>query len=272
MPTMTTDKPTIKFLKQVRSLLEFHQAIGISSYPLTPDIKQFLRGPTEVCETPKTIALAKPAKSPSTSLPASPQHKTIQTPASSPRANTETLDAIHQEIAACKRCQLHEERNHVMLGEGTPNSGLMIIGEWPGLEDDLQNTPFGGAAGELLAKMLGAIHLKSADVFITLAVKCRTPGNRSPNPEEIRTCLPILHRQIKAVAPKIICTMGPLASQALLHTKDQLIRLRGHFHNFEGIPVMPTFHPGFLVKNPEMKKATWLDLQMIERKLAALNK
>lgn len=265
-----TTKPKIEFLKQVCKLLEFHQAIGITSYRLTPEIKQFLKGPQEDLETPKQMPPGAQKKSPN--LAQAPPQKPPQSPATPVTSNKETLEAIHQEMADCKRCQLHEERNHVVLGEGTADSGLMIVGEWPGLEDDLQNMPFGGEAGDLLVKMLNAINLNPDDVFITLAVKCRTPGNRAPNPDEVRTCLPILHRQIKAAAPKIICAMGPLASHSLLNTNELLFRLRGHFHNFEGIPVMPTFHPSFLLKNPEMKKAAWLDLQMVQRKLAALNK
>lgn len=267
-----TPKPTREFIKQVRTLLEFHQAIGITSYPLTPEIKQFLAGQVSANKTPEPVEPATQQKKTDAIQPHSFSKNPYQPPPAATETVTETLEAIHLEMAACKNCRLHEERNHVVLGKGKPDSGLMIVGDWPSLEDDLQNTPFGGVAGDLLAKMLGAIKLKIDDVFITLAVKCRTPANCDPKPDEVHACLPILHRQIKAVAPKVICTMGPLAGHALLNTKEQLFRLRGHFHNFEGIPVMPTFSPGFLLKNPEMKKAAWLDLQMIERKLAALKK
>src|SRR3989339_303365 len=158
-----------KFLKQVRNLLEFHKALGISTYPLTPEIKQFL-GPSmqknKTSDPAQSIAQTKESAVDYEHTPIPP----VAPPAASSK---ETIADIQQEMQGCTNCRLHEERNHVVLGEGTPKSGLMIIGDWPSLEDDLQNTPLGGEAGDLLIKMLKAINLGQDDVFITLAVKCR---------------------------------------------------------------------------------------------------
>jgi DNA polymerase len=149
-------------------------------------------------------------------------------------------------------------------------------GQTSGSEDDQQAEALCGEAGELLTRMLAAIKLKRKDVFLTHTVKCLPPGNRAPEPDEINACLTFLHRQIEVLKPRIICTMGPLAARALLKTNDSFFLLRGRFHEFqtiqgETLPLLPTFHPAFLIKNPEMKKASWQDLQMLQKKLNITN-
>ncbi|MBU0729349.1 MAG: uracil-DNA glycosylase [Proteobacteria bacterium] len=237
----------------------YHNSLGIDHYPRTPEIEQFLKNiGTEIHPAGKQYS------HPGTV----PFQKTI-TAEESPllQAGDANLEAVREDLGDCKRCGLCETRTHLVFGEGNNRSGLMIIGEWPGIEDDLQNSPFSGEAGDLLTKMLAAINLDTKDVYLTQLVKCHTPGNRAPKPEEIATCNPFLLRQIAVLSPKVICTMGVVAAQTLLKNNELLIRLRGRFHNFMGALLMPTFHPKFLLENPEMKKATWIDLQMIQKKL-----
>jgi uracil-DNA glycosylase family 4 len=150
---------------------------------------------------------------------------------------------------------------------------LLIIAGWPSEEDDRLSQVLSGQAGELFDKMLAAINLSRQDVFITQAVKCLTPGNRLPNADEINTCRPFLLRQIEILQPRLICTLGPLAAAALLKKEESLFRLRGRIHTYRTvqgavIPLLPTIHPAFLLKNPDLKKASWQDLQLLQKKLA----
>jgi len=155
------------------------------------------------------------------------------------------------------------------LGVGHPQARLVLVGDFPSLEDEAAAAPFSGKAEELLVKMLKAIGLGLADVYRTTVVKCRPLGPGAPSPEQITACLPLLSRQIAAIAPTVLCAMGPLAAQALLGSTTPLIRLRGKFHDYQGIPLMPTFHPAFLLNKEEMKRATWIDLQLIQARLMA---
>jgi DNA polymerase len=186
---------------------------------------------------------------------------------------TVSLTDIREELQGCTRCGLYKNRTNIVFGQGCERPNLLIVAEWPGKEDDQQAKTLCGQAGELLTRMLAAIKLKREDVFLTHAVKCLPPGNRAPGPDEINACLTYLHRQIEVIKPRVICTMGPLAARALLKTDDSFFRLRGRFHDFqtiqgETLPLLPTFHPAFLIKNPEMKKASWQDLQMLQKRLA----
>jgi DNA polymerase len=138
------------------------------------------------------------------------------------------------------------------------------VGEGPGYEEDLHGLPFVGQAGQLLTKILKAIHLEREDVYIGNIIKCRPPKNRNPEPEEIAACLPFLQRQIRAIRPKLICALGTFAAQTLLQTQTPISRLRGHFQAYEGIPVLPTYHPAFLLRNPAKKRDVWEDMQKLQ--------
>jgi DNA polymerase len=175
---------------------------------------------------------------------------------------------LRTELGDCTRCFLHEKRQNLVFGEGNQRPRLMVIGDWPGPEDDRTGLPFQGIEGEMLTNMLKAIGLERPEVYVTTLVKCQPPAGRPPTRDEIATCLPFLFQQIDAIAPVVICAMGPLATQTLLVTDQPLTRLRGGFHDCRGVALMPTFHPRFLHKNPEMKKATWQDLLMVKKKLA----
>jgi DNA polymerase len=231
----------LEFLHDVRQLVAFQQAIGIEGYPRTPELARFVAGPQQPAPPPKQ-----------------------QTVAAMPDT---TLTELYAEIQGCQRCQLHQSRSKAITGVGTTGVKLLIITDAPSVEDDLSGLPMSGEPGQLLDKMLGAIGLSRAEVHLSLLTRCHAP--EPPDKEAVDACLPFLLKEIMLVAPTVICAMGVLAAQKLLRTSKPLSQLRGRFHDFQGIPLIPTFSPEFLLKNPEMKKATWLDLQMIQKKIQA---
>lgn len=180
------------------------------------------------------------------------------------KAGDETLEMIRKDLGDCRRCPLHRGRRHIVFGMGDPHARLVLVGEGPGYEEDLQGVPFVGQAGQLLTKILEAIHLKREDVYIGNIIKCRPPKNRNPAPEEIAACLPFLQRQIRAIRPRLICALGTFAAQTLLQTQRPISRLRGHFQDYEGIAVLPTYHPAFLLRNPAKKRDVWEDMQKLQ--------
>jgi len=181
--------------------------------------------------------------------------------------NTETLEDIERDLGDCRRCGLSKTRTHIVFGEGNPDARLAFVGEGPGYDEDVQGRPFVGAAGHLLTKIIQAMGLEREDVYICNIIKCRPPKNRNPIPDEIETCSPFLERQIAAIQPEVICALGKFAAQMLLNTQDPISRLRGRFHDYHGIPLMPTFHPAYLLRNPEGKRATWEDIKKVMEKL-----
>jgi DNA polymerase len=179
------------------------------------------------------------------------------------------LQGIREKIGECQRCKLHSHRTHIVFGTGTPMAKLVFVGEAPGEDEDRQAEPFVGKAGQLLNKMIQAMGLKREQVYIANIVKCRPPNNRNPEPDEIASCEPFLMEQLGVIKPAIICTLGNFAAQTLLRTRVKISQLRGQFHDYQGIKVMPTFHPAYLLRNPQDKKLVWEDLQKI---MAELNK
>jgi len=175
----------------------------------------------------------------------------------------ETLEAIREDIGDCRRCTLCRSRTRIVFGAGSPQARLMFIGEGPGQEEDRAGEPFVGAAGQLLNRIIAAIKLRREDVYIANVVKCRPPENRLPAPDEIATCSPFLRRQIAAIRPVLICLLGSCAAQSLLNTTESISRLRGRFFELQGIRVLPTFHPAYLLRNPEKKRAVWEDMQLL---------
>jgi uracil-DNA glycosylase len=176
-----------------------------------------------------------------------------------------TLEAIAELVAGCTKCRLCEGRRHTVPGEGPGDARLVVVGEGPGRVEDETGRPFVGPAGELLTKILGAIDLPRAQVFICNVVKCRPPENRLPQFDEIAACVPYLFRQIEIVKPKVILAMGGTAAQTMLNTKQSLGALRNLVHRFRGIPVIVTYHPAALLRNPNWKKPTWDDVRIARR-------
>jgi len=167
------------------------------------------------------------------------------------------------DINQCQKCPLGKTRTKFVYGAGSDNAGIMLIGEAPGRNEDLQGIPFVGRAGILLDKILAAIGFERDDVYIANILKCRPPNNRDPQPEEMDTCLPYLLEQIRLIQPKVICALGRVAAQALLQTKTPLGKLRKQWHDFHGVPFLVTYHPAALLRNPAYKRDTWDDVQLL---------
>jgi DNA polymerase len=187
--------------------------------------------------------------------------------AADPIQQTRSLQDVATLIAACRKCKLCEARTNTVPGEGLATARLVVVGEGPGRTEDETGRPFVGRAGELLTKILAAIDLPREQVFICNVVKCRPPENRLPQYDEIAACIPYLHRQIELVKPKVILAMGGTAAQTLLNTKQSLGALRNQVHRFRGIPLVVTYHPAALLRNPNWKRPTWDDVRIAARLL-----
>nr|WP_227027231.1 uracil-DNA glycosylase [Corallococcus soli] len=174
-----------------------------------------------------------------------------------------TLDQIRRELGDCRRCKLCTGRKNIVFGSGNPRADLVFVGEGPGESEDLQGVPFVGAAGDLLTKMIAAMGFTRNDVYICNVVKCRPPGNRNPEPDEIAACEPFLRSQLLAIQPKAIVALGKFAAQTLLRDTTAITRMRGSWREYEGIPLMPTFHPAYLLRNSAEKRNAWADLQQV---------
>lgn len=175
----------------------------------------------------------------------------------------QTLTSLSGLVESCNRCELHKKRTNVVFGEGNPRANLMFIGEAPGRDEDLKGRPFVGRAGMLLTKIIKAMGLSREDVYITNVVKCRPPGNRNPALDEIIECLPYLEKQIELIKPKVICALGSVAAQTLTGKHTGISSLRGRFHEYLDIPVMPTFHPAACLRKPAIKRLVWEDVKQI---------
>jgi uracil-DNA glycosylase len=174
------------------------------------------------------------------------------------------LEELRGAIGDCRRCKLWSGRTHLVFGVGNPKARLMFIGEGPGRDEDLQGEPFVGRAGQLLTDIITkGIGLKREDVDIANVVKCRPPENRNPEPDEVASCEPFLKKQIDLVRPEIIIALGKFAVQTLLQTKMPITKLRGNWHSYHGIKLMPTFHPAYLLRNPGDKKLVWEDIKKV---------
>jgi len=175
----------------------------------------------------------------------------------------ESLDAIREDLGDCTRCKLHEHRRTIVFGEGDPHASLAFVGEGPGAEEDATGRPFVGRAGQLLDKIIAAIGLEREDVYIANIVKCRPPLNRTPERDEVETCEPFLFRQLMFVRPRVIVALGSPAFQTLLRTRESITRARGEWREWNGIRVMPTFHPAFLLRSPDKKREVWEDMKKV---------
>jgi len=186
-------------------------------------------------------------------------------PAFQPPAPSQCLEEIRKEMGDCRRCKLHPTRRTLVFGEGNEEAALMFVGEGPGYDEDVQGRPFVGRAGQLLTKIIESIHLRREEVYIANIIKCRPPQNRNPEPDEIEACHPFLMKQIGAIRPKIICALGAFAAQTLLKTDTKITALRGKLYDLEGIKVLPTYHPAYLLRNPERKREVWEDMKKISQ-------
>jgi DNA polymerase len=188
--------------------------------------------------------------------------------AAAPTAKAAQLEALARAVSSCRRCPLYRTRTHTVVSDGSPEARLVFVGEAPGRDEDLQGRPFVGAAGQLLTKMIEAMGLRRGDVYICNVLKDRPPANRTPLPEEVEACRPFLEEQLAIVRPRVICVLGAVAAKALLGPQVAITRLRGTVCDYRGTPVVPTFHPAYLLRNPPAKKLAWIDLKLVKKLLA----
>jgi DNA polymerase len=210
----------------------------------------------EKCEAPATGSAG-------VSTPANVECATLY------RTAADALAALREEIGvACTRCKLHTQgRTQVVFGVGNPNADLMFVGEAPGADEDVQGEPFVGRAGQLLTKIIEAMAMKREDVYIANLIKCRPPGNRNPEPDEVQECEPFLFRQIDQIKPKVIVALGKFAAQALLKTTEPITRLRGREYKYRDAILMPTYHPAYLLRTPSAKREVWADMKRVKELL-----
>jgi len=238
--------------EELKAHLEFFEELGIEGVRLEPQ----WRTRAEVENEDEARALEPSA--PSAALPEAPVVELFTSSAAA-------LQAIRQHLGAdCSRCKLHTlGRTQVVFGVGNPDADLMFVGEAPGADEDVQGEPFVGRAGQLLTKIIEAISLKREDVYIANVIKCRPPGNRNPEPDEVEQCEPFLFRQIDTVKPKVVVALGKFAAQCLLRTNDPITRIRGREFKYRDAILMPTYHPAYLLRTPSAKREVWEDMKRV---------
>ena len=213
-------------------------------------------GISDVLRNPELLDLNEPE----VTLPA-------QEPEQAPAPQSGSLADLEKSLEGCTRCKLSAKRKNIVFGFGNPKADLMFVGEGPGADEDEQGEPFVGKAGQLLTKMIEAMGLSRDEVYIANVVKCRPPGNRNPEEDEIKECLPFLQKQIQFIEPKVIVALGKFAAQTVIETQAPISKIRGHFREKNGLKIMPTFHPSYLLRNPEMKRHVWEDLKLVMQEM-----
>ncbi len=234
-------------VQDIKSVLEFYQAMGIERLPIQIERK------SRRAEEPKS----KEKDFRTSSLPS---FKTSEEKESA-------LKALRDEIGDCQRCKLSKGRKNIVFGEGSVDAKIIFIGEGPGEDEDIQGRPFVGKAGQLLTKLIEKMGFKREDVYIGNIVKCRPPFNRDPEEDEINACSPFIKKQAEIISPKVIVSLGRISTQTLIVLKIPIGKLRGKFYQFENIPLMPTFHPSYLLRNPKDKWLVWEDAQKVIEKV-----
>jgi DNA polymerase len=255
--------------EKLQSWLRYYEDLGIRAFYRDRVARDFATDETVIEETKVTRApVARPAAaSPGTNTAATPKLHLLERGPSlfeaADRIEGDSLDRICGELAGCTRCKLHQRRTNIVFGVGNPKAELVFVGEGPGHEEDVQGLPFVGRAGQLLTQMITAMGLSRDDVYIANVVKCRPPENRTPEKDEVATCLPFLLRQLGAINPKAIVCLGVVATQALLDTNKSILHFRGQWFDFRGAKLMATYHPAYLLRNPHAKPEVWADLKKV---------
>jgi len=251
---------TVNIAEDVKAVLHFYQSLGFDRLPITIEKKgsggQGFKGSRvgEVRGSGEILA-----------EPRAPYN--VRTSELSSNEKKLALEALREELGDCRRCKLSKGRTHIVFGEGNPGAVLMFIGEAPGREEDIQARPFVGDAGKLLTNLILKMGLKREDVYIGNIIKCRPPQNRDPEEDEMRMCMPFIERQVEIISPRVIVALGRISAQTLISTKIPISKLRGRFCEFKGIPLMPTFHPAYLLRNPRDKWLVWEDARKVIEKL-----
>jgi uracil-DNA glycosylase len=244
------------YLAQLKERLQYYKEMGIDglSVKISPD-KAFAAAATVHQQTSSAV--------PVSDLSVERKSPTLFEPSLSQQPSGESLESIRADLGDCRRCKLCSGRTNIVFGSGTSEARLVFVGEGPGADEDAQGLPFVGAAGQLLTKIIEAIQLTRDQVYICNIVKCRPPSNRTPEEDEIAACSPFLFRQIESIRPRVICCLGAVAAQTVLGTKTAVGKLRGRFHDYRGMHVMPTWHPAYLLRNPNAKRDVWDDVKKI---------
>ncbi len=233
---------------------------GLLASRIKWEIEQGTTGYAEVSSPPQQAEASRPLVS------APPPSEAVSTPSVIETVNVDkgtALEALRSAIGACTRCALHAGRTHLVFGEGDPNARLVFVGEGPGRDEDLAGRPFVGAAGQLLDRIIAAMGFSRETVYICNIVKCRPPGNRTPETTERRICGPFVRRQLAVIRPDVVVALGSTAAAYLLDTERPISRLRGRFLLKDNLRIMPTFHPAFLLRNPGAKREVWHDMQQV---------
>ena len=257
----------LEIITQVKTHLEYRKALGVS----------FIEDPVRAHATSRRGIAKNEDARPVFVKHAGEKEVSLET---AERANesdnglkSSELSGVRIELGDCTRCKLHKGRKTIVFGEGDPNSMIVFVGEGPGQEEDEQGRTFVGAAGQLLTDIIvKGMKLKRGDVYICNIVKCRPPGNRNPEPDEIESCEPFLIKQLQAIKPKIIVGLGNVAVKTLLKTKEGITSLRGKWHTYQGIMLMPTFHPAYLLRNPADKALVWEDIKKVIAEMKKMGK
>jgi uracil-DNA glycosylase len=258
------------YLEQLKARLEYYREIGIETLSLGA-------GPFQIAisaqgsvpwlsASPSKTEEPEPAETGANwqAFPGAKSLSLFETPLTN-QPSGESLETIRADLGDCRRCKLWPTRTNIVFGSGTHEAKLVFVGEGPGADEDAQGLPFVGAAGQILTRIIeNVLDLKRDQVYICNVVKCRPPGNRFPEEDEIATCSPFLFRQLESIRPRIICCLGAAAIQTILRSKVSVGKLRGRFHEYRGIPVMPTYHPAYLLRNPEAKRDVWDDMKKVK--------
>ncbi len=244
MPSLASQGQLAELARALHAYVEYQRELGVPGYPLSG-------------------ASAAPAPAPAAAVVEAPA-TTIDLFADPAVGRAATLEDLRAAIGDCQRCKLAPGRTHLVFGVGNPRARLLFVGEGPGHDEDVKGEPFVGRAGQLLTEIITkGMRLRREDVYICNVIKCRPPGNRNPEPDEVASCEPFLVRQIDLIRPEVIVALGKFAAQTLLGTKAPITQLRGRWFQYRGIQLMPTFHPAYLLRNPGDKKLVWEDVQKV---------
>jgi uracil-DNA glycosylase len=266
--------------EKLKERLRFYEDLGLAPFyrdrasALVPRVSPPLSSAVPSLPTPEESTLPRPFSKPpaaqpvaaATAKPLDPPHLAGLFEAAN-KLSGETLLQIRDDLGDCTRCKLHTTRNKIVFGDGSPKAQLVFVGEGPGADEDAQGLPFVGRAGKLLTQMIEAMGLQRRDVYICNVVKCRPPGNRQPEGDEVETCSPFLFRQLDAINPKVIVCLGATAFQTLLESNRSISHYRGQWLDFRGYKMLPTYHPAYLLRNPAAKADVWKDLQKVMAEL-----
>ncbi len=254
------------YLEQIKARLAYYRELGIEGFarratPYGVDNSE-AKGTESQGQTARPKASTNETAPPYT--PSGTRNLSLFEDPFKHSGSVETLKDIRQDLGDCRRCKLCSARTHIVFGSGSPEAKLVFIGEGPGADEDAQGLPFVGRAGQLLTKIIESINLRREDVYICNVIKCRPPNNRFPEKDEVAACSPFLFRQLEAIKPQVICCLGAAAAQTILNSKSSIGWLRGRIHDYRGAILIATYHPAYLLRNPEAKRDVWEDMKKVK--------